>query len=187
VSGLADGGEIELAGPGGVFFADHLPLEIGLDARGDVLAGGVVRINQEQRLDALLIEIFAGRLRGLVALPGDGEEVRRALFAGDLRGAGVGADNKGLRVHRRQQRRQQNVREAVAGEKIDAIRFDQLVGLLLADLRLLRVVLVEDLDRLSRHLVPEMLEREVEAIAHIVADRGGGAAECADKANFHAV
>jgi hypothetical protein len=181
------GGEIELAGPGGIFLADHLPLEIRLDAGGNVFAGGIVGIDQKQRLDALLIEIFAGRLRGLVALPGDRKEVRRALFAGNLRGPGIGADDEGLRIHRRQQRGQQHVGKAVAGEKIDVVGFDELVGLLLADLGLLRVVLEQNLDRLSRHLAAEMLEAEIEAVAHVVADRGGRAAERPDEADFHTV
>ena len=67
------------------------------------------------------------------------------------------------------------------------VGFDQLVGLLLADLRLLRVVLVENLDRLSGHLAAEMLEAEIEAVAHVVADRRGRTAERADETDLDGV
>ena len=67
------------------------------------------------------------------------------------------------------------------------VGFDQLVGLLLADLGLLRVVLVENLDRLSRHLAAEMLEAEIETVAHIVADRRGRTAERADETDLDGV
>ena len=67
------------------------------------------------------------------------------------------------------------------------VGFDQLIGLLLADLRLLRVVFVENLDRLSGHLAAEMLEAEVEPVAHVVANRRSRTAERADETDLDGV
>jgi hypothetical protein len=75
------GGKIELAGPGGIFLADDLAVEVGLYAGGDIPPGGIIRIDQEQRLDALPVQVFAGGLGGLIALPGDREKVRRSATA----------------------------------------------------------------------------------------------------------
>jgi hypothetical protein len=67
------------------------------------------------------------------------------------------------------------------------VGFDQLVGLLLADLRLLGVVLVDHFDRLSRHLPAELIEGKIEPIAHIVADGRRRTTERTDKADLDRV
>ncbi len=64
------------------------------------------------------------------------------------------------------------------------VGFDQLLGLLHADIRLLRVVFVDDLDRQAAELAAEVVETELERIAHVVADGRGRAAERADEADF---
>ena len=46
------------------------------------------------------------------------------------------------------------------------------------------VVLVDDLDRQAADLAAEMIERELERVAHVVADRGDRAAERADEADL---
>ena len=64
------------------------------------------------------------------------------------------------------------------------VGLDQLLGLLHADVRLLRVVFVDDLDRQAAELAAEVVETELERIAHVVADGRGRAAERADEADF---
>ena len=181
------GGEVELARPHRVFLADHLALEGALEARQHVLAGGVVRADQEHRLDALLVHVEAHRLRRLVVLPGGREHVRRAQFAGELRGSGVRRDQEGFGIDRGLQRGQQHVRPDIAGDEIDLVGLDQLFGLLLADIRLLPVILVDHLDRLAAHLAAHMIQRQLERVAHVVADHSGRAAEGRDKADLDGV
>src|SRR5471032_3307980 len=48
---------------------------------------------------------------------------------------------------------------------------------------LLLVVLIDHLDRPACHLAAEMIERQFERIARVVADRGGRTAEGRDKAD----
>src|SRR5258708_12052356 len=60
-------------------------------------------------------------------------------------------------------------------------------GLLLSDVRLLLIVLVDHLDRFAAHLAAEMIERELERIAHVVADHRGRAAEGRDKPDLDGV
>jgi hypothetical protein len=49
----------------------------------------------------------------------------------------------------------------------------------------LLVVLVNDLDRQAAELAAVMVKPELERVAHVVADGGGRAAECADEADLH--
>src|SRR5437879_150801 len=67
-------GEVELIGPLGIFLADDAALEVRLEAGDHVLAGSVVGRDQERRLDAFLVEVFADRLWNLIALPRHREE-----------------------------------------------------------------------------------------------------------------
>ncbi len=161
-----------------------LALEGQFQARQHVLAGGVVGTDQKDALDALLVHVEAHRLRRLVVLPGGREHIGRAQFAGELRGAGIGDHRHGLRVDQRLERGQHHVRPDVADDEIDLVGFDQLLGLLHPDVGLLRVVLVDDLDRQAADLAAEMVETELEGVAHIVADHGGRAAERADEADL---
>ena len=90
-------------------------------------------------------------------------------------------------IDRGLQRGQQHVRPDIAGDEIDLVGLDQLFGLLLADVRLLAVVLVDHFDRHAAHLAAHMIERELERIAHVVADHSGRAAEGRDKADLDGV
>jgi hypothetical protein len=180
-------GEVELIRPFGVFLAGDRALEVFLQPRDHVLAGRVVGRDQERRLDAFLIEIFADRLGNLVALPRHRKEPGRAQLAGNLGRACISADQECLRIDRGLQRGQQDIRPDVAGEKTDAIGTDQLVGLLLADLGLLLIILVDDLGGDAADLAAEMVERELEAVAHIVADHRGGPAERGDETDLGAL
>ena len=178
------GGEIELVGPARQFLADDLALERGLHAVEHVLAGGVVRAHQERGLDALLVHVGADRGWRLVVVPRGREHVRRALIAGELRRAGIGHHRHGLGIDQRLERGQHHVRPDIADDEIDLVRLDQLLGFLHADFRLDLVVLVDDFDRQPADLAAEMVEAELERIAHVVADRGGRAAERRDEADL---
>src|SRR5262249_6684855 len=46
------------------------------------------------------------------------------------------------------------------------------------------VVLIDDLDRQATELAAEVIEPELEGIAHVIADRGRRAAKCADDADL---
>jgi len=48
----------------------------------------------------------------------------------------------------------------------------------------LRIVLVDDLDRQAADLAPEVIEAELECIAHVVANRRSRPAKRADEADF---
>ena len=84
----------------------------------------------------------------------------------------------------RLERRQRHVRPDVADHEVDLVGLDQLLGLLHADFRLDLIVLVNHLDRHAADLAAEMVERELEGIAHVVADGRNGAAERADEADL---
>ena len=64
------------------------------------------------------------------------------------------------------------------------VGLDQLLGLLHADIGLLRVVLIDHLHRQAADLAAEMIERELEGVAHVVADHGGRTAEGRDIADL---
>src|SRR6185436_19569282 len=74
----------------------------------------------------------------------------------------------------------------VADDKIDLVGLHELLALLHAYFRPLLIVLVDNLDRQVAHLAAEVIEREFEGIAHIVADDCGRPAARADEADFHA-
>ena len=81
-------------------------------------------------------------------------------------------------------RSQQHVRPDVPHDKVDFVGLDQLIGLLLADLRLEAVVFVYDLYGQATHFAAHMIERQLERVAHVVADDGNGPAEGADEPDF---
>ncbi len=178
------GREIKLIGPARELAPDDLPLECGSHALEHVFAGGVIRPDQKRGLDPLLVHVEADRLRRLVIVPGGREHVWRAELACELRRAGVGDNRKRLGIYERLERGEQHVRPDVADDEVDLVRFDQLLRLLHADLGFELVVLVDDLDRAATQLAPEMIEPELERVAHVVADRGDRPAERADDADL---
>ena len=99
-------------------------------------------------------------------------------------GPALAMTSHGLGIDDRLERRQQHVRPDIADDEIDLVGFDQLLGLLLADVRLLPVVFVDHLDRETADLAAHMIERELERIAHVVADHRGRAAEGRDEADL---
>ena len=122
--------------------------------------------------------------RHLVVLERRREDVGRALIAGELRRAGIGHDGHGLGVDHRRQRCQEHVRPDVADQEVDVVGLDQLLGLLQSDVRLDLVVFVDDFDRQAAELAADMIEAELERVAHIVADHGDRAAKARNEADF---
>jgi len=179
------GGEVELIGPARQLAADDLSFERRRHALEHVLAGGVVRSDQECGLDPLLVHIEADSLRGLVVVPGGREHVWRAQLSRELRGAGVGDNGKCLGIDERLERGEQHVRPDVANDEVDLVGFDQLLGLLHADLGFGLIVLVDHLDRQAADFKAVMVESQLEGIAHVRADRGHRPAEGADEADLY--
>ena len=171
----------------GVDLVDHLALVGALEAVQVVLAARVVRGQQHDVLEALLGHHLADRLVEVVVLPGDVEEEGIALRAGVLRGAGVGADVVGLRGEHARADRQHHVREHDPGHEVDLFLFDQAVGHLLGHVRVLLVVAGEHLDRQVAHLVAEVFERELEAVADVDAQTGAGAGQGRQHPDFDLV
>jgi hypothetical protein len=104
-----------------------------------------------------------------------------------LRWPGISADQKGFRIDGGFERSQQHIRPVITGEEVDPVRLDQFFGFLLADIRLLLVVLVDYLDGFAVHLAADVVEREFKAVARIVADRGARAAKGVDKSDLDGV
>jgi len=75
---------------------------------------------------------------------------------------GIRADEERLGIEGRLDRGQQHVRPDVAGQEVDLVAFDQLFGLLLADLGLEAVIFVDHLHRNAAHLAAHVVERELE-------------------------
>ena len=93
-----------------------------------------------------------------------------AKVPGDFRRARVGNNQELTRLDHAVARRQNHVRPDKTRDNVDLILVQQLLGLLLANFRLNLIVFEQDLDRNSAHLAAEMIERDHDRIAHILAD-----------------
>jgi hypothetical protein len=134
-----------------------------------------------------LVQDLAHGLRRLVVLPGDIEEVLVAVLARQLMRPGVGGNEELAGVQHRPRRRQQNIGPDVAGDEIDIVQVDELVGLLLADLRLEAVVLVDHLEVEITHLAAHVLDREIDGILLVIADHRGRCGERGDEADLDGI
>ena len=181
-------GEIELrvGAPLGHVLAQYLTLEGGFDTAHHVLAGGIVRRHDVDRLDALLVQVLTHRHRRLIVLPGRRKEVLVATLARHLRRPRIGADQELVRVEYGFGRCQQHVRPDVTDDKIDIVLLDQLVGLLLADIGLEAIVFHDQLDVERSHLVADVLQRQLDRIFHVFADNGGRGCQRRNKTDLYA-
>ena len=84
----------------------------------------------------------------------------------------------------RLERSKQHVRPDIAGNEIDLVGFDELLGLLFADFRLEAIILIDHFDRQAAHFAAHMIECELERITHVLADDGNRTAKCADEADL---
>ena len=151
----------------------NLPLEGGFDTAHHVLAGGIVRRHDVDRLDAFLVKVLTHRHRCLIVLPGRRKEVLVTTLSRHLRRTGIGADQELVRVEYRLGRGQQHVRPDVTGDEIDIVLLDQLVGFLLADIGLETVVFHDQLDVEIAHLAADVFHRQLDRVFHVFTDDGG--------------
>jgi len=106
------------------------------------------------------------------------------LRADELRRPGIGVDQEDLGVGHRLGGGEQHVRPDEAGDEIDLVALHELLGLLLADLGLLVVILVDDLDRLAGHLAAHVVQGQLDRVAHVLADIGIAAGQGGDEADL---
>jgi len=95
-----------------------------LEAGQRVLARLIVRGQQEQALVAGILGVFAENLVNLIVLVGGDEEVLVALGPGEIRGAGIRADQKGATVCHRLVNRHQDVGKDWADDEVDIVALD---------------------------------------------------------------
>ena len=108
----------------------------------------------------------------IVLVRGD-EEIRVALLAGEVRGTGVRRNQDRAAVGHGLHHRDQDVGEHRTDHEIDLVALDQRLGLAHCHIRLQLVVPNDQLDLAPAELVAERLQRELEAVALLYAERGG--------------
>ena len=123
----------------------------------------------------------------LVVLVRGDEEVRVALLAGEVRGAGIRRDQDRAAVGHRLHHRDQDVGEHRADHEIDLVALDERLGLADRDVGLELVVLHDQLDLAPAELAAERLQRELEAVALLHAERRGRARQRGQDADLELV
>jgi hypothetical protein len=179
-------GVVELAELG-VHLVHELALVVALESRGCVLPAHVVRREEQHALDSLRGDVLPRRLAVGFARPGGGEEERAALRAGELRRTCVGRDVEHLRRDRVGRHGEHDVGEHAAGEEIDLVEAQVALGELLRVLRLELVVADEHFGGKPAQLAAVQLDRQVEAVADVAADRRVRPGQRADEADLHFV
>ena len=104
------GREVELA-ERNIDLVDDLALEVALEAGDRVLAGLIVRHEQNDALEIAVLRHLAENLVVLVVLVGGDDEIRAAGLSGEGGWAGVGRDEEGLGLRHRPVDRGQHVGE----------------------------------------------------------------------------
>ena len=151
----------------GIDLADDLALEEALETFERILAGLIVRREDERLLVTEIGRVLAGAFMQGVVLPGHDEIVLVAFLAGEIRRAGIRADIDAAGIEHIGDRRAGDIGEHDAGEQLDAVRLHQLVGDLLALTGLQPVVLDHQLDRNAAELAAFHVDRELEGVADI--------------------
>ena len=149
-----------------------LALEEGLEAGERVLARLVVGRHQERFLDAGVLGMLARDREDLIVLVGGDEEVRIALLAGEVRGAGIGADQDGAALGHGLHDRGENVGKDRADDEIDLVPIDQRLDLVHGEVGLELVVRNDHLDIAPAELAVEILDRKIEAVAKLLTEHG---------------
>ena len=164
---------------------DDAPLVGALEPVHHVLAGGVVRRHDVHVGDALVLHHLAHRLGRVVVLPGSGEEQLVALLSGELVRACVRADHELARVRDRGRDREHHVRPDDSRHEVDLVFFQHLVRDLLAHVGLDLVVAVDHFDVEPRHLAPQVIERELHRVPHVLTDHSLGSRQRRDETDLH--
>ena len=168
--------EVELA-ERGEHLVHHLALVGMLEAGERVLAGLVVRREQDQALVALVLGVLAQHLVDLIVLVGGDEQVRVALRPGIVRGAGIGRDQEGAAVGHRTHHRAQHVGEGRADHEVDPVALHQFPRLVGGDIGLQLVVDRHHLGVQAAELLAEGVQCQQEPVAALLAEHRGGARE----------
>ena len=113
-----------------------------------------------------------------------GEVQLVALRAGERARAGVGADHDLARAGDDRHDRHHHVRPDDAGDEVDLVLLQHLLGDLHADVGLELVVAVEHLDRQAADLAAEVLDGELDRLLHVLADHALRAGHRADEADL---
>ena len=171
----------------GVDLVGNPALVEALESGERVLAGLVIWRDEVRALVSLVGGVLACRLMECVVRPGGGEKPRIALFAGQGRWGRVRAHIRNLRVESLRHRGKHDVGENDAREDVDLVQPHVFFGQLLAHFRLELVVADLHLDRQSAELAAVELDREVEGIADIHADRGIRAGQRRDEPDLDLV
>jgi len=103
-----------------------------------------------------------------VVLERSGEEIRRALFSGDQRRPGYGADIKDLCVRDRALRREHRIRILRPHNHIDLVALDQLVDRLERNVGLKLVVFPKHRSVQAAQLAAEGFDAEHEAVEDLL-------------------
>ena len=168
------GGEVELAELGEDLVGDFAFVEA-LDARHRVLAGLVVRRDQDEAAIALLGRVAAEHFVVAVVLPGDVEVMRMAAAPGERGGPGVGADQHHAGVDHRLEHRHHHIGEHGAHDDVGAVALDQRLGLADGHVGLQLVVHHDQVDVEAAELAAALLQRELEAVADVGSEGRGRA------------
>ncbi len=128
--------------------------------------------------------VFAQHLVHLIVLVGGDEEVRVAVLAGEIRGAGIRADQDGAAVGHRLHDRLEDVGEDRPDHEVDLVAIDERLHLGDGHVGLEFVVLDQDLDIAPAQLAAELLDGELKAVAELLAEHRGRARERGDHADL---
>ncbi len=110
--------------------------------------------------------------------------MRMALAAGELRGARVDVDEECSGIEHRLGEGEQHVGEVDAGDDVDAVALDHLVGQLTTDVRLRLVIGLNDLGGAAAQFVADAVEAELEAIEQFLAQSAGWSGEGRNEADL---
>ena len=161
-----------------------LALEEALEAGERIAPGLVIGRDQEDLLQAGVLRVFAGHAERLVVLIGRDEEIRIAFLAGEIGGAGVRADQDRSGIGHRFEDSPENIGEDRADDEVDLIALEQRLGLGDGDVGLEFVVLHDHLDLAAAELAAEVLDRELEAVAQLLAEHRRRSGERGDDADL---
>ena len=111
-------------------------------------------------------------------------EKRAAVLAGVARRTGIRADQESLGVGDRLVDRLQDVGEDRPDHEIDLVALEQSLDLAHRAVGFKLIIGDHDFDVASTHLAAEILDREIETVADLLTERGGGTRQRNDDADL---
>jgi hypothetical protein len=147
-------------------------------------SGLVIRDHEVDALVAAILRHLAKDLVALVVLVGGHIEERAAVLAGVARRSGIRADQEGLGIRHRLVDRLEDIGEDWSHDKIDLVAFEQAFDFRDRAVRFQFVIGCHDLYLPAGHLAAEVLDRECEAVADLLAERRRRTRQCHDQADL---